>query len=111
VISEGVDHEGDVVKTLPCKHVSKVAHHEHVGRRGTELVVQLVLRTWGGRVAVRCFYDISSHLTEQSNLFHQPGHSAFGHIEGVTVQLMQGFAHAVDLEVCVPDTLNFLTQN
>ena len=45
-----------------------------------------------------------------SKAFHQPGHSAAGDRERLTLSLMPDLSDAVDLIVFIPDTLDFKAQ-
>ena len=55
-IGEGVDHEGNANKSLPCRDVGEVADPQHVWRRGPELAVHFVTRARHESVGDRYFH-------------------------------------------------------
>ncbi len=107
----GVDDEGDVDEAGPGGDVGEVRHPERVGPGRLELPVHPVEGTGRRRVADRGFHWLSSDSAPQPHLPHQPRHGAPRHAGPLPAELPPDLAHAVDLEVVLPDPADVLAES
>src|SRR5271165_2278623 len=109
--SKGVDHEGDVDKADPGRHVCKVRDPEGVWPRRLELPVHPVERAWDRSIADRRPDGLAADCPLQAHLPHQPGDRAARRVHPLPAELPPDLADAIDLEVLVPDPPDFLAQD
>ena len=110
LIREGIDDKSNADEPLPGRDVSKVADPQHVWRRRSELPVYLVFWAWLALIRDGCVLHLPANNAMDSKAFHQPGHSAAGDLEFLSLSLMPDLSDAVDLIVFIPDTLDFKAQ-
>ena len=72
---------------LPGRDVSKVADPQHVWRRRSELPVHLVFWAWLALIRDGCVLHLPANNAMDSKAFHQPGHSAAGDLEFLTLSV------------------------
>src|SRR4051812_24115424 len=71
----GVDHEGDVDKAGPGRHIGEVGEPENVRPWHLELAVDVIQRAWRSLVADR---GLDGFAADHPHVAHQPRHCATG---------------------------------
>ena len=101
---EHVDHEGDVLPSLPRGDVGEVRDPEFIGTFGAELPIDFVQRTRGLAVTAGRAHDLASPYPLQSDAAHQSFDGTTRHSRSLASQLTPDFHRAIDLHVGLPDT-------
>ncbi|RMQ24080.1 hypothetical protein ALQ08_200073 [Pseudomonas syringae pv. delphinii] len=70
----------------------------------------MILRARPGLVADRRLDGLAAYHALQAQLSHQTLHRTAGDLQSFTQQLSPDLAHAIYLEVLIPDSLDVLTQ-
>ena len=107
---KNVNHEGDIDEALPSRDLREIRYPQRIWAIGSELPMHAIQWARRGRVAHRGFDRLTAHDALQTIQSHQPLHRAVGHVDAFAPQLTPDLAGAVDLEIVVPDLLDWLAQ-
>src|SRR4030095_9569728 len=103
---EGVDHEGDVDEAAPRRAVGQLGHPQRIGPRHYEVTMHVIGGPWQLVTGYRRLELSSAHCAAQSQIAHESLHRATCRSDLLAIQLPPNLAHAVDLEVLVPEALD-----
>ncbi len=102
----GIDDERDIDKPRPCGHIGNIRNPQHVGRRGTELAVDLIERARLSLVADHRPHRFATDHPLQAKITHQLFDCAASDIEPFTLHLALHRANTTDSEVLGKDKGN-----
>jgi hypothetical protein len=108
---EHIDHERDVHKTTPRRHVGEVCHPQLIGTLGVELPLHQILRVLNRGVGDGRAVSLAAHDTTKALRGHEPSDGASRHRLPVAQQLLPHFAHAIHATIALPHALDLLTQH
>src|SRR5215470_12097898 len=108
---EDVDHEGDVRKAPPRRHVCQIRDPQLIRARRHEAPRDEIGRTHRASVRVRRALELATACNaRQAELGHQPLHRAAGHRLALPPQVFPNLPGAVDLVLLMPRALDLAAQ-